>query len=88
MSESRLAAGVEMYAKASALFLAVVYGAGFLIVAVHHAQYGVAQFDPLKPKIFSTGVVFFLLVAGASIAAFRVFQIVGLRRAGGIPPTR
>jgi hypothetical protein len=79
VSESRFATGLEITARAAGIFLAVVYGTGFLIVAIHHAQYGIAQFDPLKPKIFSTGVVFFLLTALPAILAFRAFNIFGLR---------
>lgn len=75
---SRLSAGLEVTARAVAIFAAVVYGAGFLIVAIHHAQYGIAQFDPLRPKIFSTGIVFLLLIAIPTIAAFRAFQLSGL----------
>lgn len=79
MSESRFVASLEVTARAAALFVAVVYGTGFLIISVHHAQYGIAQFDPLKPKIFSTGVVFLLLAALPIVAAFRLFRIFGLR---------
>ena len=79
MSESRFITGLEITARAAAVFLAAVYGAGFLIVAIHHAQYGIAQFDPLKPKIFSTGVVFFLLTALPTSLAFRAFNVFGLR---------
>src|SRR6266851_7395784 len=87
LSESRFVASLEVTARAAALFVAVVYGTGFLIISVHHAQYGIAQFDPLKPKIFSTGVVFLLLVALPILAAFRLFRIFGLRMkaAIGIP---
>src|ERR1017187_5971609 len=77
LSESRLVAGLEVTARAVAVFAAVVYGAGFLIVAIHHAQYGIAQFDPLKPKIFSTGIVFILLTGLTTMAAFRMFHIFG-----------
>lgn len=77
MSESRFVAGLEVTARAAAIFVTIVYGTGFLIVAIHHAQYGIAQFDPLKPKIFSTGIVFVLLAALPTIAAFRTFQLFG-----------
>jgi hypothetical protein len=79
VSESRFATGLEITARATGLFLAAVYGTGFLIVAIHHAQYGIAQFDPLKPKIFSTGAVFFVLMAAPVMLAFRAFNIFGLR---------
>jgi hypothetical protein len=79
VSESRLATGLEITARSAGVFLAAVYATGFLIVALHHAQYGISQFDPLKPKIFSTGVVFFLLTAAPVMLAFRAFNIFGLR---------
>jgi len=84
LSESRFVAGLEVTARAAAVFVAVVYSTGFLIVAIHHAQYGIAQFDFLKPKIISTGIVFVVLTALPTIAAFRVFHIFGLRRTSTI----
>jgi hypothetical protein len=68
LSESRFVAGLEVTARAAAVFVAVVYGTGFLIVAIYHAQYGIAQFDFLKPKIVSTGIVFVLLTTLPTMA--------------------
>jgi hypothetical protein len=77
---SRFLSGLQAVAQAAAVFVAVVYGTGFLIVAIHHAGYGIAQFDFLKTKIISTGIVFVLLTAISVVAAFRVFHVFGLRR--------
>jgi hypothetical protein len=75
---------LEFVAKFAALFLALVYAVGFVIISIHHAQFSIPEFDPLKPKIFSTGLVFFVLVATPILTAYRTFGLFGLRGVGFI----
>jgi hypothetical protein len=72
-TESQFRSILETVSKAGAVLLATVYAAGFLIVVLHHAQYGIAEFNPLKPKIFSAGILFILLFAVPAIAAYRFY---------------
>src|SRR6266480_1236037 len=73
--ESQFRSVLETVSKAGAILLAVIYAVGFLIVVLHHAQYGIAEFNPLKPKIFSAGILFALLFAVPAIAAYRFYII-------------
>ena len=70
---------VEGGLKFGALFLGLVYAIGFLIIAIHHSRVSIPEFDPLKPKIFSAGIVFILLAGLPILAALRMFGLFGLR---------
>jgi hypothetical protein len=72
---------VEAAGKATALLLATIYGAGFLIVSIHHAKYGIVDFSPVKPRVFLAGAIFVFLVAVAALAAFRNFGFRNFTRA-------
>jgi len=78
-----MASRLELAAKFGALFLGLVYALGFLIVPIHHAQFSIPQFDPLKTKIFSTGLVFLLMVGAPAMFVFRTLGLVGLKAQTG-----
>jgi hypothetical protein len=78
-----VASRLELVAKFGALFLGLVYALGFLIVAIHHAQFSIPQFDPLKTKIFSTGLFFLLMVGAPAMFVFRTLGLVGLKAQTG-----
>jgi hypothetical protein len=69
----------EFVAKFAALLFGLVYAVGFTIISIHHAQFSISEFDPVKPKIFSTGLVFLLLAAAPILAAYRTFGLFGMR---------
>jgi hypothetical protein len=71
----------------AALLVTAIYGRGFLIVALHHSEFGIFEFDFLKARVLPAGVLFILLTGVPAVAAARVFRILGLsRRAGPAPP--
>jgi hypothetical protein len=72
-------ARLEFDVKFGALFFGLVYALGFLIIAIHHSTLSIPEFDPLKPKIFSAGIVFILLVGLPVLTALRTFDLFGLR---------
>jgi hypothetical protein len=49
--------------------------AGFVIVGMYQACFGVASFDLLKPKVFASGAVFLFLVGAASLLSGRTFNV-------------
>jgi hypothetical protein len=73
-----VSARLEFAVKFAALFFGLVYALGFLIIAIHHSTLSIPEFDPLKPKLFSAGIVFILLVGLPVLAAFRWFDFFGL----------
>ena len=80
---SGMTSRLEFAVKFGALFVGLVYALGFLIIAIHHAQFSISQFDPLKPKIFSTGLVFILMAGAPAVFAFRTQGLLGLRASTG-----
>jgi hypothetical protein len=58
---------------------AFIYGAGFLVVSIHHAQYGLPFFDFLRARCFAAGLLLTLLVTLPIVAASRTFSLFGLR---------
>jgi len=69
---------VEVAGKMGAIFLGFAYGSGFLIVALHHAQFGIADFGFLRSRVLFAGLLFAFLLLIPAIAAARVFAILGL----------
>src|SRR5271169_590491 len=65
---------LEQLSKFAALMFACIYAFGFMIVSLSDAQYGVLQFNLLKPRIFAAGALFILLVAIPSFAIRRVLR--------------
>ena len=45
--------------------MAALYVTGFLIVSLHHWQFGIAQLEVLKPKVLAAGLTFFVLTGAA-----------------------
>ncbi len=76
---SSFTARFEFAGKFTALFIGMVYAFGFLIIAIHHAQFSIPEFDPLKPKIFSTGLIFLVFVGIPMLGSFRTFGLFGLQ---------
>jgi hypothetical protein len=83
MAEPRRPLGLQQVGQAAALLAATIYGSGYLIVTLHHSEFGILEFDFLKPRLLSAGVLFILLTAAPGLAAARVFRILGLSRQAG-----
>jgi len=72
---SRIFTSLEFVPRIGGVVLVGLYGTGFLIVSLHHAAFGISEFDFVKPRIFSAGVLFLLLTAVPIVAASRIFPI-------------
>ncbi len=55
------------------VFAVFVYAGGFLALSLHHASFGISQFDLLRPKIISAGVLFFVFAALPAIETMQIF---------------
>ena len=53
----------ERITKSTALMIFAVYTAGYLVVSIHHSEYGFTDLSPLRPHIVAAGLWFFLMVA-------------------------
>jgi hypothetical protein len=73
---------LEVAAKAAAMFVAVVYAFGFLIIAIHHSQFGIPQFDPFRPNILLVGIVFLVLLGLPAVALMRMMGLFNLEKQG------
>jgi hypothetical protein len=73
----RQALGVTL--KNAAVIFAVIYGVGFLILSIHHANFGLETTEAFKPKVFSAGVLFVLLAGVPCVAMARVLALFGLK---------
>jgi hypothetical protein len=72
---------LETASRLGALSIAVIYAAGFLIITLHDSQFGIVEFSPFRPRIFSAGALFALLLAVPVLAVSRAFHFFGLRSA-------
>lgn len=68
------ASRVDLLSKAAVLIFACIYGFGFLVVSLEEAEYGILQFNVLKPRIFAAGALFIFLVAIPTFAVRRVLR--------------
>jgi hypothetical protein len=76
-----LSARLETFARAGAVLFGAAYVAGFVIVTLHHARFGVLQFDLLRPRVLAAGVVFLVFVSVPVYVAFYFFNVSWLRHA-------
>lgn len=65
--------------KHAAFVFAIVYGIGFLILSIHHGRLGMDPLDPLKPKVFSAGLLFVVMAGVSCVAMARLQGLFGLR---------
>ncbi len=65
--------------KHAAFMFALIYGAGFLVLSIHHGQFGIDTTEPLKPKVFSAGLLFVVLAGVPCIAMARLAALFGPR---------
>lgn len=79
MDEEKLRSRVAELAQLTGILAVVTYGAGFLALSLHHASFGISQFNLLRPKIISAGVLFFVL---ATLAAIETTQAFGFHLGG------
>jgi hypothetical protein len=59
---------LDLIAKSTATFIALIYGLGFIILTFHDAKYGVAQFSAFRARILLVGFVFITVVTSAAAA--------------------
>lgn len=69
------ASWIDSAAKLSATAILVIYVAGFLIVSIQNARYGIVQHDLVRPRLLATGVIFFVLLAIGVFAGSVVFRV-------------
>jgi hypothetical protein len=73
VDEEKLRSRIPVLAQLTGMLAVVTYGAGFLILSLHHASFGISQFNLLRPKIISAGVLFLVLSALAAIETTQAF---------------
>jgi hypothetical protein len=77
MDQEKLKAQVQVLAQFGALLALVLYVAGFLVVSIRNAWFGIVQFGLLRARILSCGILFAVFFAVAIIPAARVFGLFG-----------
>jgi len=70
---------LESAARFSALLAGAVYATGFMVVTIHHSQFGIVEFGFLRPRIFVAGTLFLILTLLPILALSRLFGLFGLR---------
>lgn len=63
---------VDVLSRVVAVVFALLYAAGFLVVSIHDAMFGIVQFSFLKPRIFAAGGLCVVLTAVALVLARKV----------------
>jgi hypothetical protein len=66
---------LEAVTKLSAVLAGMIYAAGFFIVSIDHARFGISEVGLFRPRIFTAGATFMLLVLVGGLSVFRTFGI-------------
>src|SRR5258708_39829731 len=66
----------------------LVYVFGFVIVYIHDATFGIADFSLFRTKAIAVGCLFVSLLALPIVVTFRTFHIFGLERERSAPPRK
>lgn len=78
--EHGFSANIETVSRTTAALLVVLYAVGFIILAVHDAQYGIVQFSFLRTRILLVGSLFgALVILSAGAAHYQLEYIPGLK---------
>src|SRR5713101_241111 len=67
----KLSPVVDVLSKGIAGIAIALYGCGFLIISLHHSQYGFSETNPFRPRILAAGAWFFLFTAIPIAVALR-----------------
>lgn len=73
VDEEKLRSRIQVLAQFTGVLVVFIYAGGFLALSLHHASFGISQFNLLRPKIISAGVLFLIL---AALPAIETMQIV------------
>lgn len=76
---------LESFARIGALLAGSVYVAGFIVVTVHHGQFGIGETDLFKARALSAGILFALMIALPVATCARVFGLYGLSSSTHLP---
>ena len=79
---------LESFTRVGALLAGSIYVAGFIIVTVHHAQFGIGETDLFKARALSAGILFALMVALPVATCARVYGYYGLSTSATPLPIR
>ena len=87
-SGTRSLGPLESITRLGALLVGIAYVAGFVIVTLHHAQYGIGEISLLRARVFSAGILFGSFVALPLAISARVHGYLGysLRPASRLKP--
>jgi len=54
---------IDLMVKAAVVLAAVIYGCGFLVISIHQFRYGIAEMNPLRPRVLAAGIWFLFFAA-------------------------
>ncbi len=78
---------LEALTRVSAVAIGSIYVAGFIIVTIYHAEFGIGEIGLFKARVLSAGILFALLTALPVALAGRIYGYFGLGPAMTIMPT-
>jgi len=82
--EARRIGPLETITRLGALLVGIAYVAGFVIVTLHHAQYGIGEISLLRARVFSAGILFGLFVVLPLAVSARIHGYFGFSSSTGL----
>lgn len=69
---------LDLAARVGAVALVALYGAGFLVVSIHNAWYGIVEFGLFRTKLLSAGIVFAIFFAIPFMETCKIYGLFGI----------
>jgi len=79
MDTAALKTNVDLASKIGAAGVVVLYVAGFLVVMIHNATYGIVEFSLFRARILAAGILVAIFIALPFIEAFRAHGMFGFQ---------
>jgi hypothetical protein len=78
MDKIELKDRLDLAARVGAIVLIALYGAGFLVVSIHNAWYGIVEFGLFRTKLLSAGIVFAVFFAIPFLETCKIYGLFGI----------
>src|SRR5580700_9173564 len=62
-SRSDIRALVDLIVKSAVILAAIIYGCGYVVISVDQFSHGMAEMNPLRPKVLAAGIWFLFFAA-------------------------
>lgn len=79
MDSVKLKDQLDLAARVGAIALIALYGAGYLVVSIHNAWFGIVEFGLFHTKLLSAGILFAIFFAIPFLETCKIYGLFGVK---------